>query len=214
MQEREREKMQQEDERFRFRGGVLALDLVNTEKLKRGKPFEALETPQDVAQWWQAVREHHPQWLREVQGGDEAIDANDTKLLDALKTLRAALRRIFAALVENTAPRQEDVDVLNIVLRTGHWYMNLSPEGEPLPVYQTEGTHSRILLSCALSALQLIREGERSRLHRCESDRCILFFYDTTRSATRRWCSTSCMDRARSLQRYHQAKQAAHAHDL
>ncbi|GHO97716.1 RNA-binding protein [Reticulibacter mediterranei] len=213
MQERELEKKQQEDERFRFRGGVLALDLVNTEKLKRGKPFEALVTPQDVAQWWQAACEHHPQWQREVQGSDEAIDANDTKLLDALKTLRAALRRIFTALVENTAPRQEDIDVLNNVLRTGHWFTQLSPEGDLLPVYQTEEAHSRILLSCALSALHLIREGEHSRLHRCESDRCILFFYDTTRSATRRWCSTSCMDRARSLQRYRQAKQAAHAHD-
>jgi predicted RNA-binding Zn ribbon-like protein len=210
MQEREPEKKQ--DERFAFRGGVLALDLVNTKKLKRGKPFEALVTPQDVAQWWQAACEHHPQWQREVQGGDEAVDANDTELLEALKTLRAALRQMFTALVENTTPRQEDVDVLNNVLCTGHWSMDLSPEGELLPIYQTEGAHNQILLSCALSALHLIREGELSRLHHCESDRCVLLFYDTTRSATRRWCSTNCMDRARSLQRYHQAKQVAHAH--
>lgn len=213
MQEKELEKQQHEDERFVFRSGVLALDLVNTEKLKRGKPFEALATPQDVARWWQAACGHHPQWQREVQGGNVAIAEDDTKLLDALKTLRAALRRIFNALVENVAPHREDVDVLNNVLKTGHWFMDLSPAGELVTVYQTEEAHSQILLSCALSALHLMREGEHARLHRCESDRCILFFYDTTRSATRRWCSTSCMDRVRSLQRYRQAKQAAHNHN-
>jgi len=208
------EKHQEENEHFRFRGGVLALDLVNTELMKRGKPVDVLVAPLDVAEWWQAAREHHPQWLREVQGGEEAIREDDTELLEALKTLRAALRRIFNALVEDVVPHQEDIDVLNDVLRTGHWRMDLSPEGELVPVQQTESAHGQMLLSCVLSALHLIREGERTRLHRCESDRCILFFYDTTRSATRRWCSTSCMDRARSLQRYHQAKQAERVHEI
>ena len=200
------EKHQEEDGRFRFRGGVLALDLVNTELMKRGKPVDVLVTPLDITQWWQAACEHHPQWLREVRGGEEAIREDDTELLEALKTLRAALRRIFNALVEGVVPRQEDIDVLNDVLRTGHWRMDLGSEGELVVVQQTEEAHGQIQFSCALSALLLIREGERTRLHLCESDRCILFFYDTTRSATRRWCSTSCMDRARSLQRYHQAK--------
>ena len=31
-------------------------------------------------------------------------------------------------------------------------------------------------------------------------------FYDMTRSATRQWCSTACMNRARSLHHYRQAK--------
>lgn len=207
----ETEAIQHDETPFRFRGGELALDLVNTESIKRGKLHESLVTPRDVDLWWRAASQHHPHWKEDVQAGKKG-DAiiYDTTLLNTLKRLRGALRGIFGALVDDDAPRQEDVVVLNDALQTGRWFVDLTTEGELRPVYHiTEEANSPIVLACALSALHLIREGERKRLHRCESDRCILFFYDTTRSATRRWCSVSCMDRARSLQRYHQARQQA-----
>jgi predicted RNA-binding Zn ribbon-like protein len=34
----------------------------------------------------------------------------------------------------------------------------------------------------------------------------VLLFYDTTKSGTRRWCSTSCMNRARSSRRYRERR--------
>jgi predicted RNA-binding Zn ribbon-like protein len=48
----------------------------------------------------------------------------------------------------------------------------------------------------ALSAVDLLTRKDHGRLHRCENARCVLLFYDTTKSSTRRWCSTGCMDRA------------------
>jgi predicted RNA-binding Zn ribbon-like protein len=66
--------------------------------------------------------------------------------------------------------------------------------------------HGPLLLPIALSALDWLSSGDRPRLHRCANPRCVLLFYDTTRSATRRWCSLGCMDRARSARRYRQAK--------
>ena len=64
-----------------------------------------------------------------------------------------------------------------------------------------------VLLPIALSALYLFTQAEYHRLHHCKNERCILFFYDTTKSATRQWCSLECMNRARSLQHYRQVKE-------
>jgi predicted RNA-binding Zn ribbon-like protein len=210
MDNTELENIQYDETPFLFRGEALALDLVNTEAMKRGKRRDLLETPQDVALWWQAACQHHPEW-QDVQGGsgDDAT-IYDLGLLYALKTLRGALRGIFGTLVDGVPARKEDISILNGVLSAGRWSIDLTPEGELRPAYRIiDATIGPVLLSCALSALHLIREGDRKRIHHCESERCILFFYDTTRSATRRWCSTSCMERTRSIQRYRQAKQAA-----
>jgi predicted RNA-binding Zn ribbon-like protein len=55
------------------------------------------------------------------------------------------------------------------------------------------------LLPIALSAARLTMGGARERLHRCANERCVLLFYDTTKSATRRWCSVACKDRDRKM---------------
>lgn len=185
---------------FLFVAGVPALDLVNTEIMVRGKRRDLLATPRDVARWWQAARRHHPE-MAEVQGRP----AYDRALLEALLHLRSALRGIFSAVAEGGDPREEDVDRVNAVLSTGHHALERASGGALTGVYRTGGTtgSAAILLPLALSAFHLLTEGNLARLHRCENERCILLLYDTTRSATRRWCSVGCKDRDRKMKRYH-----------
>lgn len=59
--------------------------------------------------------------------------------------------------------------------------------------------------------LRLLTEGDLRRLHKCRNERCVLLFYDTTKSGTRQWCSLDCFNRTRSSQRYRQRKAAAQA---
>jgi len=196
-----------EETPFLFRGEALALDLVNTEIMVRGKRRDLLMTPEDVVSWWRAACHHQPQ-KDDVRTENEGETVYDLALLHALITLRTALRGIFSALVEERTPGKEDLSVLNDVLSTGYPSLDLTEEGNLLPVYRTTDTRrGTVLLPVALSALRLIHKSDRKRLHQCDNGRCILFFYDTTRSATRRWCSLGCMDRARSARRYEQAKQ-------
>ena len=192
---------------FTFCGENLALDLVNTEIIKRRKQLDLLSTPLDVALWWQMACQHHDVYdnvYPETAG--EVVYNSD--LLQNLTTLRTALRALFSALVEKKAPDQADVNVLNEVLRTGYSALNTTDQGLLFSIYRTTDIHKGpVLLPIALSALRIIETGDHQRLHHCENEHCILFFYDTTRSATRRWCSFGCMDRARSAQRYQQAKE-------
>jgi predicted RNA-binding Zn ribbon-like protein len=193
---------------FVFIGEVLALDLVNTEVVVRGKGHDLLATPEDVVQWWQAAQRSYPDMeVLEASG----IARSDPTALVALKGLRRALRGLFGALADGTPPASTDIDVLNSVLRTGAHTLMLTSSGAVEPIYQAQAGADPMHFAIALSALRLVRDGERQRLHRCSNERCVLLFYDTTKSATRRWCSLGCMDRARSAKRYRAAKQRSHS---
>jgi predicted RNA-binding Zn ribbon-like protein len=196
------------EEIFLFIGDVLALDLVNTEVVVRGKGRDLLATPEDVGQWWRAAQCVYPD-MEVLEGG--GVVRFDLAALLALKELRTALRGMFGALADGTTPATADIDVVNSILRTGAHALMLTSSGAVQPVYQAQPGADSMLFAVALSAVRLVRDGERQRLHRCSNERCVLLFYDTTKSATRRWCSLGCMDRARSAKRYRAAKQRSHS---
>jgi predicted RNA-binding Zn ribbon-like protein len=197
-----------DDHPFFFVADLLALDLVNTEIMVRGKPRDLLATPADLARWWQAAQRHYPE-RPEVRGA-QAVFLNDSDVLVELRNVRAALRTIFSALVDGVVPEAQAIAQMNAVLRQGHHAIEATPAGDIQPVYQiSDQTSSAFFFPIVLSAISWLTTGERYRLHRCANKRCVLLFYDTTKSATRRWCSTGCMDRARSVQRYQKVKQQA-----
>ncbi|WP_371860020.1 CGNR zinc finger domain-containing protein [Thermosporothrix hazakensis] len=74
--------------------------------------------------------------------------------------------------------------------------------------FQLHEGESPILSTIALAAFQLLTEYDLTRLRACQNPACPLFFYDTTKSATRHWCSVKCKERARSIVRHRQSKQA------
>jgi predicted RNA-binding Zn ribbon-like protein len=196
---------------FVFVGENLGLDLVNTAVVVRGKPRDLVDTPGDLARWWQAAAAHYPD---AGLARTSIIDGGDEALLEAAKELRAALRRIFSAVVDDAPVAPDDLAVLNRVLGTGYQALAPAPDGGLQPVFASrdpgpDGT----LFPIAHAAYALLTEKDRGRLHRCANDRCVLLFYDTTKSATRRWCSTACMNRARSAERYRTAKEQRAAED-
>ena len=190
---------------FPFLGEALALDLTNTDVLLRGKKHEFLASPQDAEQWWREATLQHPK--RDRVKGEEETTQWDATLLENLKHLRQALRSLFEAFIEQGPLDESDLEELNKTLAVGHQSLERGANGEPIAVYQTTlPDYGAILVPIALSALRVITEGERARLHKCANERCVGLFYDTTRSATRHWCSPECMNRARSLQHYYKAK--------
>jgi predicted RNA-binding Zn ribbon-like protein len=188
---------------FDFIGGALALDLVNTEIVVRGKPRDLLQTPADVAAWWEAARARHPD-AREP-AGTAPLSADDPPTYEAIKRLRASLRRLFEAVAERRAVAQADLDAVNGVLRGGSYVISTTADGTARVTYAAHDP-APLLLPVALSALRLLTDADPHRLHRCGNERCVLLFYDATKSATRRWCSVGCMNRARSSRRYRAAK--------
>ncbi len=190
---------------YPFLSGVLVLDLVNTEVIVRGRRYDLLCSPEDVARWWQEALTHYPD--REKVGEETPTTIWSLQLLDRIKLIRGAIRMLCTNLVEHQPLNQEALTVLNAMLAMGYPALDIVSEKELIPTYRTrEADQGGILLPIALSAFHLLTQAEKHRLHKCKNDRCVLFFYDTTKSATRQWCSLECMNRARSSQHYQRIK--------
>lgn len=202
---KETTKEQKGDTSFPFVGEMLALDLVNTDVLLRGKKHEFLTTPQDAMRWWREATLQHLD--REKVKGEEDMTQWNAVLLMNLKRLRDALRPLFMAVIERRHVNASNLEELNRAIAMGHQSLEMSVKGELTPIYQTMvPEYGAVLVPIALSALHLLTEMEQERLHKCANERCAGLFYDTTRSATRHWCSTECMNRARSIQHYREMK--------
>lgn len=190
--------------KFLFLSGRLALDLVNTEVVVRGKRGDLLGSPQDLANWWEDARQHYSESFV-VENGQLEFD---NELLAEIKLLRGDLRRIFAKLAGKLPLNDADFTELNRRLALGYQTLTVTPEGKPSGQYRLTGLATgKLLFEIAHSAFNLITGDDLERLHKCQNDRCILYFYDTTKSATRHWCSLGCMNRTRSRLNY-QKKQA------
>jgi predicted RNA-binding Zn ribbon-like protein len=195
---------------FPFVGEALALDLVNTEAVVRGKPIDLLDAPNALPAWWRAARARHPEAAGTEAGMEPAVA--EPALLPAVKGLRAALRRLFRAVADGRPVSADDLAVLNGVLGAGSAAVEPGDGGRLHSVYRAhDGGIAAALMPIARSAVTVLTQRDPGRLHRCGNDRCVLLFYDTTKSATRRWCSVGCMNRARSAARYkaHLAEKAA-----
>jgi predicted RNA-binding Zn ribbon-like protein len=198
--------------KFFFVGNALALDLLNTEVIMRGKKRDLLSSPEDLAAWWQKALGLSTEQDAVEGAANAAFWTNE--LLEAIKTLRTALRSVVISLIEQCPINPGDLAELNRLLHMGYQSLEVTPEGELEPRYHAfDREKQAVLLSIALSALRLLTQGERTRLRKCKNERCIGVFYDTTRSATRHWCTLECMNRARSVQHYRQAKREQTALD-
>jgi predicted RNA-binding Zn ribbon-like protein len=196
---------QQRDEwlAFVFLGGNLALDLVNTEIIVRGKKTDMLVSRYDAAQWWEMARQAYPHLIQNQKEGKWSEQEVAT-----LRVLRRTLRQMFETLATQRQIDEEQVNALNRVLREGYYALEISSEGKVSAAYKARhdtGTAAELLI--AFAALSLLIEQDLSRLHACQNEKCTLLFYDSTKSATRHWCSTACMNRARSRKNYRQAKE-------
>ena len=191
---------------YLFLSGVLALDLVNTEVVVRGKRYDLLATPEDVAFWWQQARTHHPE-AEQVRANTDTVIWS-AHLLERIKRLRAAIRTLGTNLVERQSVDGEALTTLNTILAMGYPALEAASGQEMIAVYRPcDDNQGAVLVPIALSVLHLFTQAEHHRLHHCKNERCILFFYDTTKSATRQWCSLACLNRARSLQHYRHIKE-------
>lgn len=191
-----------EDVPFVFVGEALALDFINTVKVVRGEITDTLQSADDLARWWLLAHEHHPQ-IETVSGA--AVPFGD-QVLNTAKRVRKHLHDLFLQVIEGRQPEADDLAALNWSLATGHPTLNWDDDRRV--EYASSGEQSaELLLPVGLSALRLLSQADLSRLHKCQSNQCILLFYDTTKSGTRHWCSTACMDRDRSRRRYRESKQ-------
>jgi predicted RNA-binding Zn ribbon-like protein len=124
-----------------------------------------------------------------------------TGLLTAARTLREDLRSLITARKAGNQPNPKALVTLNKFLRAASSYLELTqphPDQFALEKVWSHQTPEQALAPVAESAADLLATGDFHLIRRCESDACVLWFYDRTKSHHRRWCSmASCGNRAK-----------------
>jgi predicted RNA-binding Zn ribbon-like protein len=119
-------------------------------------------------------------------------------LLGKAQRLYASLHACFSALLRKEAISREWVEPINEVLRIteGHDELLQQDGAWGLEFVACEGGLDWLLAAIARSAAELVAEGPGAALRVCSNPSCGLFFYDTSRTHRRRWCSmSSCGNR-------------------
>ena len=167
-------------------GEPLALDLLNTQWLASGSLVDLLATPDRTRTWLAAA-------------GAAAAPAHGTT--QALVTARQAIRDVLTG-QGRTGAR----DQLNAVLGHGRLRLSLGPSTTATQTLEVDDPAWQPAVMAAVNLLDLLDQAP-DRIRQCQHPACVLWFYDTTRNGTRRWCSmATCGNRAKAHRHYDRVK--------
>lgn len=191
----------------RLLGERLCLDFVNTLDNRLGlRPEEFLRTYADVA-WWG----HHVGLLSEAdvkrsleRGDDEPTWADE--LFARAIALRGTLATIFTAIAHGHDVDQEDLKALHAAyMHMMPWVRLVPQEGRYRWVWEpTDREVERLLWEVTRSGIDTLANDDLSRVRQCPgTGDCGGLFLDTSRNASRRWCSMEgCGSRVKMRRQY------------
>lgn len=181
------------DSRLPLLGGRLSVDFANTAsrtELSWERLILFLESTDIVS------AERGAQLLSLPQSDPQAAEA----LLQKAWRLGTALRRVFTAMIRKQRILPEWIAPVNEILRIteGHDELVGQDNSWKIEFVAREGGLDWLLAAVARSGAEIVAEGAHARLRLCANPQCGLFFYDTSRTRRRRWCSMAlCGNRSK-----------------
>jgi len=187
-----------------------ALEFLNTLHPGHGRDDEAhqrdehLATPSEAAGWLLEHELIHPEAV--VRIGDAE--------LRRIRDVRAALREVFDAVVENRRPEPDTVHLVNATLAARR-PTRLELDGTAIRIGHEHAARpvDDALAVIAEAIVEELATGAPERFRICANDRCRWAFYDFSPTARRRWCDMrTCGNQAKAA-RYRARHRAGSAAD-
>lgn len=183
-------------QRWWFDSGSFALDFVYTGPVLEGAS-DRLRAPDDLTAW---LSERFPVPV----GGARSRD-----LFDAT-ALRDAIARLAFGATRGEPLGSRDVDLINLYAATP----DIPPAlpGGSRQAGRSIQTVGQALSTIAREAVDLFSAANLERIRECSADDCRIVYLDTSRAATRRWCSMQrCGNRAKVRAHRARAREGAAA---
>jgi predicted RNA-binding Zn ribbon-like protein len=139
-------------------------------------------------------------WLVEVKILDDAEEQMARKrwgsgreterIFESALELRAILRSMVEQLAKGRPAPQSAIAAINELLsqHAGYAELRRAKSGYEKRLHLSLDKPAQLLIPIAESACDLLCYGNLSLIKKCENSACILFFYDTTKNYSRRWC--------------------------
>ncbi|MEU2059352.1 CGNR zinc finger domain-containing protein [Streptomyces sp. NPDC013455] len=168
-------------------GEPLALDLLNT-RWNTGVVQDLLADTDGLAVWL-------------ASNGLAGAHPADAEVLRRLRTARDAVKAAVDGSPAQAAP------LVDAVLAHGRIRARLTAGGHPAEEPEFADPAWGPAWLAARNYLELLTRGP-DRIRACSGAHCILYFFDTSRNGTRRWCSmAACGNRAKASRHYARAKE-------
>ena len=193
----------------RFIADHLALDFVNTKTTEGGGVTDALPTYREMLGWFKQADVLSAAEFRTLGAADGSRESSDT--LHALRAFRNVVRALLddARTRGEIAPRY--LSAVNERLATGGARRALVREvdGYALRVQYRFERPRDLMLPVASAVAELIAQEDLTRIKRCGSDCCDMYFLDTSRNRSRTWCDMAvCGNRAKANAYYRRVRAA------
>lgn len=197
-----------ETEKFFRIGNNLSLDFINTEIIENGAPKDLLADVGDLAAW-AAVTELIEKSKAEILIAEWKSGASVDEEFARAKEFRQVLREMFVRLAAGKSIGKTTLAAINqeIQNKSGAFEIRQTETGFEKSFRADFRAPARLLAPIAESAADLLCYGDLARTKKCEARECVLYFYDTTKNHSRRWCSMqACGNRHKAAAFYQRRK--------
>lgn len=198
------------DSKFTFVGNSKCIDFVNTELIKGGQIVDLLENFVDLVTWLTTA-----EILNTLQSKQILESWNNTQegeqTLRVVREFRTILKRAVERIVAGKKTEQLTVKKINEYLRHQCIYTKLTEVGGRFEKTQHSDFNEpiKLLAPIAAAASDLFCSADFGLVRKCESESCVLYFYDITKNHARRWCSmSSCGNRMKVAAHYQRLRQS------
>lgn len=197
------------NKKFYLIGNYLCLDFINTEAMAEGRVVNLLSDFNDFVSWLIAANVIDTVQAEEIIKSWKGKSETEKVLLRVLE-FRASLRQMIERLVKGKSVPTKTITFINDLLNNQVSYAELRRVKGKFEkrTHASFNKPEHLLLPTAESACDLLCYGDFSLIKKCENDDCILFFYDTTKNHSRRWCRMSaCGNRMKVAAHYHRLRE-------
>jgi predicted RNA-binding Zn ribbon-like protein len=196
---------------FLFVGEHPALDFANTLLAANGTPFETLNTCDDILHWLALARLISQAEHATLAGGLPS-PAKQPALLEQIRVFRGLWKTNLERLVAGQAVSPEFIDGINQILADDLSWPVLSPDAKT-QTFQVHRQHvplepaKKILALLANEVAQFLVSAKLEYLRRCAGPGCVIYFYDTTKSHRRQWCSMAICGNRHKVAKFRSKRQ-------
>jgi predicted RNA-binding Zn ribbon-like protein len=174
--------------------------LINTLELdgNEGLPDDHIPTVEDALAFFARHDLGHVADLRRQAGRDG--DA----WMDRIRQARAALRELWDAQVEERAPGDEALEILNGILDRGpRVELRATAAGVAIDHrHPNDDPTSEVLARLTAPLVETIAAGDTLRFRICANDGCRWVFEDASRAGRRRWCDMATCGNRDKVRRF------------
>jgi len=177
------EKASENSKKFLWVGNDPSIDFINTDIVLEGKPVDLLQSPEDYLAWLGAAGID----MRQTSRAPGAMHQG----FQQAKEFRGKLREAYEQLVKTATVPHSILTAVNAYISKSRRPAELRTRGSSFELYPywLAEKAADYVAPLAWAFAGFLATADLDRIRKCQNPECVLFFYDTSKSGSRRWCS-------------------------